>query len=34
MTPEELSEIISDILCRGLLGFKVRGKEKVKGKND
>jgi AcrR family transcriptional regulator len=34
MTPEELSEIISDILCRGLLGFELRGKEKIKGKND
>ena len=34
MTPEELSGIISDILCKGLLGFEVRGKDKVKGKND
>ena len=32
MTPEELSEIISDILCRGLLGFEVKEKGKTKGK--
>jgi hypothetical protein len=34
MTPEELSEIISDILCRGLLGFEVKGKENGRGKNN
>jgi AcrR family transcriptional regulator len=33
MTPEELSDIISDILCKGLLGFEVKKKEKMKGKN-
>jgi len=32
MTPEELSEIISDILCRGLLGFEAKEKGKTKGK--
>jgi AcrR family transcriptional regulator len=32
VTPEELSEIISDILCRGLLGFEVKEKGKTKGK--
>jgi AcrR family transcriptional regulator len=30
MTPEELSEIISDILCRGLLGFEWKKKVVVK----
>jgi len=30
VTPEELSKIISDILCRGLLGFEVKRKSKVK----
>ena len=34
MTPEELSEIINDILCKGLLNFEVRRKEKVKEKNE
>jgi AcrR family transcriptional regulator len=33
MTPEELSKIISDILCRGLLGFEVKGKSKDKGQD-
>jgi AcrR family transcriptional regulator len=33
MTPEELSDIISDILCKGLLGFEVKKKEKMKGKD-
>jgi AcrR family transcriptional regulator len=33
MTPEELSKIISDILCRGLLGFEVKGKSKAKGQD-
>jgi len=33
MTPKELSGIIIDILCRGLIGYKLRGKTKVKGKN-
>jgi hypothetical protein len=33
MAPEELSEIISDILCRGLIGYEVKRKAKVKGKN-
>lgn len=31
MTPEELSKIISNILCKGLLGFEAKRKEKVKG---
>jgi AcrR family transcriptional regulator len=31
MTPEELSEIISEILCKGLIGYEV--KRKAKGKN-
>jgi AcrR family transcriptional regulator len=34
MTPEELSKIISDILCRGLLGFEVKGKKNGRGKNN
>jgi AcrR family transcriptional regulator len=33
MTPKELSGIIIDILCRGLIGYKVRGKAKAKGKS-
>jgi AcrR family transcriptional regulator len=33
ITPEELSEIISDILCRGLLGYKGKGKAKRKGED-
>jgi hypothetical protein len=33
ITPEELSKIISDILCRGLLGFEVKGKSKAKGQD-
>ena len=33
MAPEELSEIISDILCRGLIGYEVKRKAKVKRKN-
>ncbi|MGB7574864.1 MAG: TetR/AcrR family transcriptional regulator [Thermodesulfobacteriota bacterium] len=33
MTPKELSGIIIDILCKGLAGYKVKGKTKVKGKN-
>ncbi len=33
MTPEELSKIISDILCRGLLGFEVKRKSKAKGQD-
>ena len=32
MAPEELSEIISDILCRGLIGYEVKRKAKVKVK--
>jgi AcrR family transcriptional regulator len=30
MTPKELSGIIIDILCRGFLGYKVKGKTKAK----
>jgi AcrR family transcriptional regulator len=33
MTPRELSEIIIDILCRGLTGYKAKVKARVKGKN-
>jgi hypothetical protein len=31
MTPEELSGIIRDILCKGLLGFEVKTKTKMSG---
>jgi AcrR family transcriptional regulator len=33
MAPEELSEIISEILCKGLIGYEVKKKAKVKGKD-
>jgi AcrR family transcriptional regulator len=33
MTPKELSGIITDILCRGLIGYKTMVKARVKGKN-
>jgi len=33
MTPEELSKIIRDILCRGLLGFEGRRKSRVERKD-
>ena len=33
VTPEELSKIMSDILCKGLLGFEVKGKSKAKGQD-
>jgi hypothetical protein len=33
MTPKELSGIIIDILCKGLKGYKARGKVGVKGKH-
>src|SRR4030043_1250341 len=31
MTPEELSKIISNILCKGLLGFEAKRKVKMRG---
>jgi TetR/AcrR family transcriptional regulator, cholesterol catabolism regulator len=34
MTPEELSKVISNILCRGLLGFEVKKKAKVVAKDN
>ncbi len=33
VTPEELSEIITNILCRGLLGFEVKRKAKMRGQD-
>jgi AcrR family transcriptional regulator len=33
MSREELSGIIIDVLCRGLMGYKVKKKPKFKGKN-
>jgi len=33
MTPEELSKIISNILCKGLLGFETKRKVKMRRKN-
>jgi len=32
--PKELSEIISDIFCRGILGYELKAKGKLKGKNE
>jgi AcrR family transcriptional regulator len=33
MTPKELSRIIINLLCRGLSGYKAKGKARVKGKH-
>ena len=33
MTPKELSGIIINLLCRGLSGYKAKGKARVKGKH-
>jgi len=33
MTPEELSKIISNILCKGLLGFEAKRKVKMRGQD-
>jgi AcrR family transcriptional regulator len=33
MTPEELSKIISNILCKGLLGFEAKRKVNMRGQN-
>ena len=33
ITPEELSKIITNILCRGLLGFEVKRKAKMRGQD-
>lgn len=34
LTPQELSEIISNILCQGFLGYQVKKKAEPKGKRD
>jgi len=33
MTPKELSGIIINLLCRGLSGYKAKGRARVRGKN-
>ena len=33
VSPQELSEIISDIFCRGVAGYEMKGKTKLKGEN-
>jgi hypothetical protein len=33
VSPKELSEIISDLFCRGISSYEIKGKGKLKGKN-